>query len=60
MKIEDSELAEYIADMANELAQMAGLRRFERLAYILDVASAEAQNLAKETPEVRTLSAHCH
>ena len=59
MEIEDNELAEYIADMTNELAQMACLRRFERLAYILDVASAEAQNLAKQRVEA-TVNAPCH
>ncbi len=59
MQIDDSELAEYIADMTNELAQMACLRRFERLAYILDVAAMEAQNLAKESVEA-TINAPCH
>jgi hypothetical protein len=59
MKIDDNELAEYIADMTNELAQMACLRRFERLAYILDIAKTEAQNLAKESVEA-TINAPCH
>lgn len=59
MEIDDNELAEYIADMANELSQMAGLRHFERLAYILDVASTEAQNLAQRRVEA-TVNAPCH
>jgi hypothetical protein len=59
MEINDSELAEYIADMTNELSQMACLRRFERLAYLLDIAKTEAQNLAKESVET-TIDVPCH
>lgn len=59
MEIEDNELAAYIADMTSELAQMACLRRFERLAYLLDVAALEAQQLAKARVDA-TINVACH
>ena len=42
------ELAEYISDLANELAQMAKAANFTPLAYHLDMARLEAERLTED------------
>lgn len=45
------ETAEYIADMAGELAQIAGQQEFEVLRYLLEMAWQEARSLAQQNAE---------
>lgn len=56
--------AEYIADLTGELAKLARRSRLELLAYLLDIACLEAQNVAgresalpKKSEEVGVASA---
>ena len=41
------EVAQYIAALTNELAQIARCHRMDGLAYILDMAHMEAEQIAK-------------
>jgi hypothetical protein len=43
------ELAEYISDLANELAQMAKAANCTPLAYHLEMATLEAERLSQDT-----------
>ncbi len=43
-------VARYLADMTAQLESMAGAARLELLAYLLAMARAEAENLARTPP----------
>ena len=45
------ELAEYISDLANELAQMAKAANCTPLAYHLEMATLEAERLTQDSQE---------
>ena len=46
--------AEYIADMCRDLARMARGERFDTLAYLLDMASLEAENVGQQYGQFRS------
>lgn len=53
--VEQTQSAEYIADLTTELAKLARQSRLDLLAYLLDVASLEAKTAARRSSSFATV-----
>jgi hypothetical protein len=59
-RISQAATVTYVAEMAKELARMAGEIQCPKLAYLLEVAALEAKTVAQPRIEVRSEASGLH